>query len=264
MEINRLITHMANSTFKIITVNKYCIEPGSQGMYKTKDYPGLIFHLSGVAEFKINGSPYIVSNGSILHGCANSEMFKRVIGEEPWEYILILYEIADESEDVCLSNEHFQLQIGESQIIVDLLDKIWKTHKKLDDLSIFEANTLFRRILQEIFFRCKNNNSLDNEYEKIIEYIECHYMEDLTVSEIAEKFSITENRITYIFKKYTGAGIKEYIIMFKINIAKELLKTTNLQIVEISQKVGFEDQFYFSRIFKKKCGISPLNYKNNG
>lgn len=262
MRINTLISHMSKSTFKVVTVNKYKIDAGSSGMYTTKDFAGIIFPISGSAEFKINGSPYIIREGYILHGCANSEMFKRVIGDESWEYILILYEIFNEPNDLKICDEHFELNIGDSAIIKELLYKIYETNKRPEDMAIFETNTLFRHILKEVFLRCKSHsNDIEMLYNMALEHIQYNYMNEISVNDIAEVVKINENRLLYIFKKYCGIGIKEYIVNFRINVAKELLSTTDMKVNEIAMKVGYQDQFYFSRIFKSRCGVSPLKYR---
>ncbi len=264
MDINVLISHLSNCNIKVVTVNKYKIEPGKSGKQKTSKYPGIIFPISGSAEFKMYGRPYLVTEGTIFHGSADTEIFKRVIGNQPWEYILILYEVFNEPSNMRMSEKNFLLKIGKSQIITDLLEKSWINFKNPDNLSKFHVDTIFRRILEETFFRCKNDNINDQEaiYNKIIDYIQCNYMNIITVNHLAEIGEISESKLFYIFKKYAGINVREYIIKYRMNIASELLKTTDLQINEISQRVGYEDPLYFSRIFKKKLGSSPINYRN--
>ncbi|MFV0440639.1 MAG: helix-turn-helix domain-containing protein [Lachnospirales bacterium] len=265
MNINTLISHMSKSTFRIVTVNKYSIPPRKTGRQKTSPYAGFIFPLNGSAKFVLDGSPYLISKGTILHGCANKELFKSVVGDTPWEYILILYEVFNEPNNMQLENEHFELEIGNSPIIDDLLDKIWKEFKKPEDLAVFETNTIFRRILEEVFLRCKNKN--DNELEdihtKITSYIEQNYMNDISVSFLADLMGINESKLLYIFKKYSELSVIEYIISYRINVACELLSTTDMQINEISENIGYDDPFYFSRIFKKRLGMSPIHYRKS-
>lgn len=56
---------------------------------------------------------------------------------------------------------------------------------------------------------------------------------------------------------------KEYLINIRLKKSKELIETTDLPIGEISKMVGIEDQNYFSRLFKRKYGVSPMNYKKD-
>ena len=63
------------------------------------------------------------------------------------------------------------------------------------------------------------------------------------------------------FKKHTGVSPNEYIITQRISAACQLLVQTDKSISEIAAEVGYGDQYYFSRIFKKKMGVPPLGYR---
>ena len=96
-----------------------------------------------------------------------------------------------------------------------------------------------------------------------IEYIHSHYKEVVDVDQLArlERMSCTTFRIA--FKKHTGISPNEYIIAQRISVACRLLAQTELSVKEIAGEVGYADQYYFSRIFKKKVGMTPLKYRKN-
>jgi len=64
------------------------------------------------------------------------------------------------------------------------------------------------------------------------------------------------------FKKSTGLSPNQYYLNIRLNKAKELLTSTSLNINEIAYHTGFESIFYFSKLFKKKNGVSPKDYRN--
>jgi two-component system response regulator YesN len=64
-----------------------------------------------------------------------------------------------------------------------------------------------------------------------------------------------------MFKEETGIPVTEYINMARIKKAKELLANTSLKVYEIAYEVGFNDQHYFSSVFKKIVGLSPTEYR---
>ena len=64
-----------------------------------------------------------------------------------------------------------------------------------------------------------------------------------------------------VFRTKTGYATVEYFLRLKVQRACELLETTDLQINQISRKLGYEDQYYFSRLFKKFMDISPQQYR---
>lgn len=77
-----------------------------------------------------------------------------------------------------------------------------------------------------------------------------------------DTFGISPNYLSQLFKKHMNVGISEYITSQKIDESRKLLKETNLKIYEISDQLGFESSFYFSKVFKKITGLSPKDFRN--
>ena len=105
------------------------------------------------------------------------------------------------------------------------------------------------------------NNRFSPVVVKAIKYIKRHLSAQLTVSEIAEHVFVSTSTLAKRFKAELSMSVGEYVndrIMFEA--CQRLLKT-NLSILAISEKYGFSDQFYFSRRFKEKFGLSPLKYR---
>ena len=96
---------------------------------------------------------------------------------------------------------------------------------------------------------------------KSIQYINFHYTENLTVKQLADIENMSLTKYRQLFKKHTGVSPLDYIITRRINAACRMLETSNCSISEIAAKSGFSDPYYFSRIFKKKMGISPHKYR---
>ncbi|MEK3881197.1 response regulator [Paenibacillus sp. FSL M7-0420] len=88
------------------------------------------------------------------------------------------------------------------------------------------------------------------------------YASELSVSRIAEEVFLTPNYISLLFKKETGGTITDYITQIRIGKAKELLLTTDLKVMEISERVGYENPHYFSTVFKKTTGLHPLKFRS--
>lgn len=94
------------------------------------------------------------------------------------------------------------------------------------------------------------------------QYIKEHIHEKITLQELADAFEVSPNYLSQLFKKHMDIGISEYITTQKVAESRKLLKATNLKIYEISDRLGFESAFYFSRVFKKATGLSPKDYRN--
>jgi AraC-like DNA-binding protein len=108
----------------------------------------------------------------------------------------------------------------------------------------------------------QNNHSSSGNYKKveaILEYINEHLNEDLSLENLSNKFYLSKYYISHLFKDNTGFSVNEYIISRRILKSRELLKQ-NIPVLEVSEMVGFNNQCHFIRTFKKLVGISPKQY----
>ena len=97
--------------------------------------------------------------------------------------------------------------------------------------------------------------------QKVIVMIESNLASDLTLSELATTLNINASYLSTVFKKETGKTVTGYVNEKRIELAQELLKTTNLQIQTIAQYCGIVDVHYFTRLFKKITGVSPIQFR---
>lgn len=85
--------------------------------------------------------------------------------------------------------------------------------------------------------------------------------ETIDMHELAVKLPMGYSKFRKLFKEVTSSSPQQYLLNLRINKAKELLQTTELNINEIAFQTGFESEFYFSMFFKKKTGKTPTNYR---
>lgn len=95
-----------------------------------------------------------------------------------------------------------------------------------------------------------------------IKYIETHYSEKLTLTEVADKIYVSQWYLSKLLNRYTDKSFCDILNQTRIAKAKELLTDPALRIHEISEMVGFGDVTHFSRCFKKLVGQSPNEYRN--
>lgn len=96
---------------------------------------------------------------------------------------------------------------------------------------------------------------------ELLHYINAHYPEQLTGSMIEELFSCNFDYLNRIFKKTIGKTIFVYLNETRIHHARELLGTAPMKISAVGYRVGFRDECYFSKVFKKYTGMSPAQYE---
>ncbi|QUL57286.1 response regulator transcription factor [Paenibacillus tritici] len=96
---------------------------------------------------------------------------------------------------------------------------------------------------------------------KLLQYIEEHYAEPLTLTELARHFHFNPSYLSSLFTAYNQEGFKEHLNTIRTGKAAELLRAGEAPISEISSMVGYGDHSYFCKVFKKYTGLSPSGYR---
>ncbi len=131
--------------------------------------------------------------------------------------------------------------------------------------SLIELFTGFKSICLNTCLVLENSIKTchDKICESVIQYIQQRYEEsELSLNEIADFVSISPTYLSALFKKNTGENISDIITSIRIEKSCQLLVQTTLTLREISEKVGYSNQYYFSSNFKKRTGTSPSKYRS--
>lgn len=94
-----------------------------------------------------------------------------------------------------------------------------------------------------------------------ISYIRENYGNNIGLSEVAQFCNVRSEYLSRMFKDETGIKFVDFLTDFRISMAKRLLISGNYKVSEVAESVGFADQKYFQKVFKKVCGITPSEYK---
>lgn len=140
-----------------------------------------------------------------------------------------------------LDKKEFAYRFSSMEDIVKTLLEGFETYSD-SDVGKLVSNNIVRKVIDEI------NNSFNKK---------------IMISDLAEKFHINSNYLSGLFKNYTGKSFTNYLVEVRINKAAELLDDGELTLYEISEKVGYEDYFHFSKIFKKYKNVSPNVYRKD-
>ena len=99
--------------------------------------------------------------------------------------------------------------------------------------------------------------------QQAVIYIRENYDKDLNMAVVSNYISMNYSLFSYAFKQYTGTNFVNFLKEIRMEKAKELLENTDLRIIEISQRIGYENEKHFMKIFKATCGVSPTEYRRN-
>ena len=214
----------------------------------------LTFLLSGDMTYYVNGTKHEISGGDIIYVPAGS-VRQRETGECLNDYVSINFHSETELDiDIvlkqCINNEiKLLLSYFESAYFLPSNDRSKKLKLALE--------TLIMQIMDNAYDSYSSPLSAE-----IISYIQEHYAEKITLSDISKATFYSAAYCENEFKKTTGKSIINYLIDVRISAAKKLLAESSMSCAGIASAVGFDDANYFSRVFKKRTGYSPLRYRD--
>lgn len=108
-------------------------------------------------------------------------------------------------------------------------------------------------------------NKRHNEDNKPIRdakaYVQAHYMEKITLQDVANHVHLNPDYLSTTFKREVGINFSEYLILYRLERAKELLLNTHLTVDEVAENVGYGDRRYFSNLFRDRVGVKPSEYR---
>ena len=129
-----------------------------------------------------------------------------------------------------------------------------------------ELNTVQKNMLVKLTKAVADTKKMSN-YSPIVRntlnYISANYSQNISLSELADMNHVSEEHLSRSFKKEMGSNISTHIGNIRIKKAAELLKSTNLSISEIALYIGYSDNNYFVKVFKKRYGMTPSAYRSS-
>lgn len=184
--------------------------------------------------------------------------------ELPFSFISIEFEIYEDEYYSFEFQECYHIKNTEKvQAIMEELYSAWKDKRAG---NLLRQKIHMYRLLDQIL---KEDSALNESYEykkikKAVDYMEKNFLEEYTdIQKLADLCELSTSRFTRIFKSIYNTTPTKYMNFLRIERAKKLLSETDLQISVISEMSGFTSMYYFSRLFKKVTGTSPLKYREN-
>lgn len=149
-----------------------------------------------------------------------------------------------------------------SRIFKQMIQELQQCRAGYEELLAMLLRQIFiiinRQLTKE---RTLKSDYLDTEMELALEYFNTNYNKDLNIEDYAASRGMSVSWFIRTFKQYAGTTPMQYIVALRITNAQMLLETTNYNVAEIGNFVGYENPLYFSRIFKKQKGFSPSEYR---
>lgn len=230
--------------------------PATRGQY--------IIHyiVSGKGIFKKGETTYSLSKGNIFLIRPDELIYYKADEVEPWSYIWIGFE----GDAICNLLELSGFSDNTDALYLPQCGYIFKNTKESKDLNQSQEIYICGK-LYELFAIMIENNSSNNPQnmpdlyvQKAKEYFNTHYSINISIEHIAYTLGINRRYLCRIFKKKMGETPQSYLINLRLERAALLLTQYNFSVGDVSRITGYTDIYNFSKMFKKKYGLSPMNY----
>lgn len=168
--------------------------------------------------------------------------------------------------DMFFAASHFLTQITDGrEQLGEPFESPEQMQKIVSDLeaTVVYIKELLTKVMQVRDARTTEHNS--DVVENAKKYIsENYHDEELTLNTVAHEVNVSPNHLSAMFSQKTGQTFVKYLTDVRMHRAKELLKCTSKRSNEICEEVGYRDPHYFSHLFKKNVGCSPIQYRERG
>lgn len=139
---------------------------------------------------------------------------------------------------------------------------IWRHWEGNERMGIFRSQLDFQELMYDLLSGLLPNPDNSSEgLEVALQYMEEHYAEPWTIERLARVAGVSPKYFVDLFKKRYGVSAMERLTAIRLSRAKQLMEQPALKLRDIAHRVGYADEFYFSRKFKKEIGVSPTDYR---
>ena len=124
-----------------------------------------------------------------------------------------------------------------------------------------KINGILSHLLSLVTRSGSGKDTLPDNLSYLIQYMDSNFSRHLTLDDLSSFANVNKYYLSREFKRYTGFSPNDYLITLRINRAKLLLQTTDLTAAEIAANVGIRDQNNFIRLFRRKTGMTPIEFR---
>lgn len=276
-----LMYHIHTNLFnpEIIYVVDFWNEKKNLRGYHHHDFIELSVVLEGEVDYEFNGERVCLKAGDALlfnPGISHTEIHPK--GTDSHELHIGISNVLIEGLPFNhVPIKHPLLELGDYTSL--FIEKAWQLTKEYNDQYLFHELVgkgiifeLLVLILRSVYSKQPqsflNKTSVKDKKKQTlvnhtIYYLENHHQEDITLNKLADMLYISPPYLSKVFRSVTGVSPIKYLIEIRLKHASELLLRTSSPIKEIAEQVGYQDPFYFSKLFKKHYHLSPSDYRKS-
>ena len=230
----------------------------------------IIYIASGKAHFYFHGKEEIVTAGNMIlyrpkeeqryyyYGTDHTEVYWVHFTGNNVKNILRSYEIPDDIHVI-----HTGTSLEYKNLFLQMIQEMKHCKVNYEELLTFHLQHLLIMMHRCLTYKPQGKNiSMMKEIDAAVRYFHDNYHKQISIEEYAEAHNMSVSWFIRNFKEYTNETPVQYILSLRVSNAQTLLETTDYNVNEISSIVGYDNPFYFSRLFKKTNGMSPSEFRN--
>lgn len=230
---------------------------------------GYLIHyiLSGCGIYKARGKIFHLKEGDAFLICPEELIYYEADRKQPWSYTWI------GMQGIKVKGYLERTSLLKSLVFhYDQDDRMRLCHEKMFEADQIKNNKdlIMNSIMYEYLFLLarkfpgglpEENKKKAGYVDEALKYIESAYCDPITVQDIADRLNINRSYLSRLFRTITGISIQDYLLDYRIRQACILLKNSDLSIRTIAHSVSYMDALYFSRLFHRKKGMTPSEYR---
>lgn len=229
----------------------------------------LLYVASGKAHFYFHGQEEIVTAGNMVlyrpkeeqryyyYGVDHTEVYWVHFTGNNVKNILRKYGIPEQAHVI-----HTGTSLDYKRLYLQMIQELKLEKPHYEEVLVHYLELLFVMIsrLQGKKTRTKSTFLMD-EMDQAVAHFHSNYNRSISIEEYSREHGMSVSWFIRNFKDYTGSTPTQYLLSLRISNAQSLLESTSCNVTEISEIVGYDNPLYFSRLFKKQCGVSPTEFR---
>lgn len=228
----------------------------------------VIYVLKGAGAVDTEGQRYTVVPGDLLTLKAHESHAYGADPDDPWDILWVHFDgrMAPAFFNALRAYGGVRLALGLDDVVRDRWIELVIAHAAAAPVSRIRDDTALCALLGLLLHRLQVR-TLTPEAETPLDvaqlhaYLHHHLAEPITLAGLARQFARSPTHFTRVFRRQFGVSPIYYLIQKRVAFASSLLRETNAPIKQVSASVGYDDPYYFSRLFKQHTGLSPSDYR---
>lgn len=243
-----------------VTDVEFALEKFSPANWKfhcnAKPFHGLLYVIDGHAQYISENHTEIVTPDSVVYLAKNSTYHMKALHNKPYHYLIIAFHL---DRDLQLPFEVISSPIHKKRLYELFQQIVTVKFTKTVGYKILSRSLVQQLIYYLMLDHIHSNSSMAKIYD-VIDYIENNYSNKISINTLSDIAGLSTSQFRKKFKEIYEISPLEYINRLRIENAKDLLRSEIYTQDEIATLCGFENVYYFNKVFKKYTNITPGRY----